>query len=70
MKYTLQEVKQLLLKEIEETQQWTVLLINDMEKSEPREEFIDNSLYDTFIGLNKTRENLEIIFDNLVEYES
>lgn len=62
MKYTLQEVKELLLKEIEETQQGTTLLIND----DPD----NNVLYDTFRGLETTRENLTNIIDNLIENES
>lgn len=60
-KYTLQEVKKLLIKEIEETQQGTMHLLEDNPD--------DNSLLKTYTGLIDTRENLTIILDNLIENE-
>jgi len=59
MKYTLQEVKEMLLKEIKETKQGTMLLLEVSPD--------DNSLYNTFSGLEKTEENIEIIINNLIE---
>jgi len=59
MKYTLQEVKEILLKEVKETKQGTMLLLEESPD--------DNSLYNTFSGLEKTEENIEIIINNLIE---
>jgi len=59
MKYTLQEVKEMLLKEIKETKQGTMLMLEDNPD--------DNSLYSTFSWLEKTEENIEIIINNLIE---
>ena len=59
MKYTLQEVKEMLLKEIKETKQGTMLMLEDNPD--------DNTLYSTFSWLEKTEENIEIIINNLIE---
>ena len=61
MKYTLQEVQEMLNTEIRETKIWTLLMIQD--------DMDNDSLYETELWLTKTKENLDIIFSNLIEWK-
>lgn len=62
MKYTIQAVKEMVLKEISETKSWAMLMI----ESDPD----DIWFYHTFLQLEKAEESLEIIFNNIIELEN